>query len=501
MYTDLPLESREVRSLDEWSTPERRLGERTLDPIPIEIYLKIMSEVDDKTDLSNLALVCRFFASVALPRLFERLIINPIYNRASRSWEARGNPKLYRVLHEGLDPLAISACKYIRNCTIDSVFIAKWPPPSSVVSALQDLLKMPNLTTLTLVQLELPKAALSSISQLSSLASLTLRSCFIWRDVAYADMVALADNLDLHSLSLRSSSTWQLADFDPLVKKSQLTNLYTTSWVFVRCLAAPSVVPPLQILELNVVHDLRDVYELLRRIPTLVELKLDSVSWPQSAMTETGGLPIYPPSVSIDFTFPLSTLFSLRRLSCPSYLAYLFTGPHVLEKISLGPQMYPPHRDIWAMQRLSKDLRLFFNGLNVNLRRLECVPDSLTREPMEPQFNGNMQHWFPKLESLDFAMNLQPEKNEDSDDEGEDSDEVLDPADYEDYFEDLLRSFLDTWGPFHSLTELCFRAIDIRNDEEITVRRDWLQDFAPGLNLRDHFPHLSYMSFGNVRYM
>ncbi|KIK46790.1 hypothetical protein CY34DRAFT_352508 [Suillus luteus UH-Slu-Lm8-n1] len=65
-----------------WSTPLRRNGQTDLPLIPNEIYLHIFECIapadqplsDQYVEtFSALALVCRFFCSVALPRIFERV--------------------------------------------------------------------------------------------------------------------------------------------------------------------------------------------------------------------------------------------------------------------------------------------------------------------------------------------------------------------------------------------------------------------------------------------
>ncbi|KIK92894.1 hypothetical protein PAXRUDRAFT_829551 [Paxillus rubicundulus Ve08.2h10] len=69
-------------SLIEWSTPERRAGDRDLLAIPNEIYLIILEHIaptstklspEQVLTLSNLALTCKCFANLCLPRIFEYL--------------------------------------------------------------------------------------------------------------------------------------------------------------------------------------------------------------------------------------------------------------------------------------------------------------------------------------------------------------------------------------------------------------------------------------------
>ncbi|KIJ06487.1 hypothetical protein PAXINDRAFT_20323 [Paxillus involutus ATCC 200175] len=69
-------------SLFEWSTPERRIGDRDLPIIPNEIHLIIFEHIaptstrlssEQILTLSNLSRICRFFANLCLPRIFEYL--------------------------------------------------------------------------------------------------------------------------------------------------------------------------------------------------------------------------------------------------------------------------------------------------------------------------------------------------------------------------------------------------------------------------------------------
>ncbi|KAF8837155.1 hypothetical protein BDN67DRAFT_227811 [Paxillus ammoniavirescens] len=69
-------------SLFEWSTPERRIGDRDLPIIPNEIHLIIFEYIaptstrlspEQVLTLSNLSRICKFFANLCLPRIFEYL--------------------------------------------------------------------------------------------------------------------------------------------------------------------------------------------------------------------------------------------------------------------------------------------------------------------------------------------------------------------------------------------------------------------------------------------
>lgn len=108
-----------------WSTPLRRNGQTTLPLIPNEIYLEIF-ELIAPTDqplqekhvetFSALALVCRFFCSVALPRVFERVIFSGDTN--GNSIQASRKTKWARQIVANTEP-AKSVALYVKECTFE----------------------------------------------------------------------------------------------------------------------------------------------------------------------------------------------------------------------------------------------------------------------------------------------------------------------------------------------------------------------------------------------
>ncbi|KIK61090.1 hypothetical protein GYMLUDRAFT_73506 [Collybiopsis luxurians FD-317 M1] len=177
MFDNSVLTRNSVRDLEEWSTPERRRGDQPLDPIPNEIYLKILSAIHHKEELRNLALVCRFFASIAVPKLFQTIFIRFRYRPSSKTWK-ESHTKLYHVLHEGSDHLAVSLRNYIRECRIAISSIGPEPTNPPVFACyMKDLLSMRNLSTPNLNFVDLSLDVLEYLPQLSSLTSLELNCC------------------------------------------------------------------------------------------------------------------------------------------------------------------------------------------------------------------------------------------------------------------------------------------------------------------------------------
>ncbi|KIK61091.1 hypothetical protein GYMLUDRAFT_588553 [Collybiopsis luxurians FD-317 M1] len=125
---------------------------------------------------------------------------------------------------------------------------------------------------------------------------------------------------------------------------------------------------------------------------------------------------------------------------------------------------------------LSTSMRLLFDGPNVNLRKLMDLPGGLVEGIPGESWHGKMQHWFPRLECLEFVLILNVPVEDDREFY------EMDFEDYRDQFEERLTCFAHTWGPLNTVTEIAF------------------EDFASRLELKSLFPNLFQMIFGNVEY-
>lgn len=108
-----------------WSTPLRRNGQTILPLIPNEIYLAIFERMaptdqplreQDVGSFSALALVCRFFCSVALPRVFERITFSGDTN--GNRTQASRKTKWARQIVANTEP-AKSVALYVKECTFE----------------------------------------------------------------------------------------------------------------------------------------------------------------------------------------------------------------------------------------------------------------------------------------------------------------------------------------------------------------------------------------------
>ncbi|KAG1824547.1 uncharacterized protein BJ212DRAFT_534180 [Suillus subaureus] len=137
-----------------WSTPLRRNGQITLPLILNEIYLAIF-ECIAPTDqplreqcvgtFSALALVCRFFCSIALPRVFERVIFSGDTN--GNRTQASRKTKWARQIVANTEP-AKSVALYVKECTFELWDLdkeAKWLLFPFVMLYCQAMARMSNI--------------------------------------------------------------------------------------------------------------------------------------------------------------------------------------------------------------------------------------------------------------------------------------------------------------------------------------------------------------------
>ncbi|KAF7760137.1 hypothetical protein Agabi119p4_10813 [Agaricus bisporus var. burnettii] len=113
----------------EWSTPTRRSSTGPLNPLPLEVYQEILSHFQENDDMTapevrrhlcNMALVCRYFSSIALPRIFAELNIPNGCGDTSIN-------RFCRALANNKEPAA-SLARYIKTCN----FAASMPCEGSL---------------------------------------------------------------------------------------------------------------------------------------------------------------------------------------------------------------------------------------------------------------------------------------------------------------------------------------------------------------------------------
>ncbi|KAL6299384.1 hypothetical protein BKA93DRAFT_595671 [Sparassis latifolia] len=164
--------------LMKWSTPERRDGNRNLSIIPNEIYLEVfdhfqipldVTEPEYKTILSNLCLVCRFFHSVCLPRLFKQLNI---------SMETPSRWTWFNDLRKG-DLWSTEIGSYVRSCRFHEWnHASREPIPAFWAKMPQTITLLTRLTSLELSNSRISLSIIDTIVGLTSLRKVSIRDSF-----------------------------------------------------------------------------------------------------------------------------------------------------------------------------------------------------------------------------------------------------------------------------------------------------------------------------------
>ncbi|KAH8823227.1 hypothetical protein DL96DRAFT_1683378 [Flagelloscypha sp. PMI_526] len=181
------------KSLFDWSSPNRVFDGQQLTPIPLEIFQNIFSYLEPSETFSNtrstqtfskLALVCRFFASYALPRVFRRLEIraHPKKDKGEVQWV-----HFFRSLIHGKQQMTRQLAPLV-----EEIRLIEWSPAyrmkEMIIVAfltgvyLPGMKKLPNLRTLDLVRCEVSKSVNTMIQTLTSLRVLRFRESTLYHD-------------------------------------------------------------------------------------------------------------------------------------------------------------------------------------------------------------------------------------------------------------------------------------------------------------------------------
>ncbi|KAG2148953.1 hypothetical protein DEU56DRAFT_909245 [Suillus clintonianus] len=179
-----------------WSTPLRQNGQTSLPLIPNEIYLAIfeciaptnepLSEQNIQT-FSALAIVCRFFCSVALPRVFERVAFSgnssgnsSTINRA----EASRKTKWAKQIVANTEP-SKSIALYVKECTFDSWSTNKdqqWVLFPFATLYCQAMARMSNIRKVVITKSFVKKEHWDAMAELKQLDDLKFSYCSFIED-------------------------------------------------------------------------------------------------------------------------------------------------------------------------------------------------------------------------------------------------------------------------------------------------------------------------------
>ncbi|KAG0709290.1 hypothetical protein DFH29DRAFT_870274 [Suillus ampliporus] len=174
-----------------WSTPLRRSGQTSLPLIPNEIYLAIfecmaptgqaLTEQHVKT-FSALALVCRFFCSIALPRVFECVAFsgNTNGNRAQASRKTLWAKQIVA----NTEP-AKSIALYVKECTFVSWDLrqeVQWVLIPFAKLYCQAMARMSNIRKVVFYMSFVNKHHWQAMAELNQLEALEFRVCSFVED-------------------------------------------------------------------------------------------------------------------------------------------------------------------------------------------------------------------------------------------------------------------------------------------------------------------------------
>ncbi|KAG2157367.1 hypothetical protein DEU56DRAFT_764284 [Suillus clintonianus] len=179
-----------------WSTPLRQNGHTSLPLIPNEIYLAIIECIAPTNEplskqnirtFSALALVCRFFCSVALPRVFERVAFSgnssgnsSTINRA----EASRKTNWARQIVANAEP-SKSIALYVKECTFNSWSTNKdhqWVLFPFATLYCQAMARMSNIRKVVIIGSFVKKEHWDAMAELKQLDDLKFSHCSFIED-------------------------------------------------------------------------------------------------------------------------------------------------------------------------------------------------------------------------------------------------------------------------------------------------------------------------------
>ncbi|KAK0199640.1 hypothetical protein DFS33DRAFT_1387955 [Desarmillaria ectypa] len=311
----------------EWSTPERRSGNQELTLIPSEIYLEIFSyfepsdeitEAQCKVIFSRLVFVCRFFCSVALPRLYRSVEFR---GRKRQNSKEESVPFLNFCLgiNKGSSWARDLAC-HVKDCTFED-WIPETPSQEPLYAGFlrvycKAMVKMEEIQSLTLDSVIISHRLLKSIAKLNKLKRLAVRQCELGKDITRVDISKLRslpiNEFTLVSVLQRSANTVTLFQGIPNISD---VALHARTWDDSSMSSVMnSRLTRLTLETVSYATKLPQLAHVLNHLSSLTHLKIATLS------LESMGPPAGHPA------FPLapSSLPRLCVLACPPFLAILF---------------------------------------------------------------------------------------------------------------------------------------------------------------------------------
>jgi len=250
-------------------------------------------------DLRNVARVCRFFCSVALPWIFEsfRLVIG----RDETGPGPENRTKFCRHLLNG-EQAAETVAHFVKKCTVSFSRNAEigWALQELLAMYFKAISHMPNIEEIVLSHIIINKNALKSLARLERLKTLRIMYCHLAQDVK-ENHLAKISTLRLSSLDIlfpphvdllmdqSNDSNHRLAAFLQQINWSCITQLVATEITPTIEVSPKSL--PLVKLDLRWI-EMAPLLHLLARTPSLRVLRVAKVSYPQQTPLDSSTAPM-----------------------------------------------------------------------------------------------------------------------------------------------------------------------------------------------------------------
>ncbi|PBK64867.1 hypothetical protein ARMSODRAFT_961712 [Armillaria solidipes] len=317
-----------------WSTPERRSGNQELTLIPSEIYLEIFSyfepsdeitETQCKAVFSRLAFVCRFFCSVALPRLYRSVEFRG-RKRESGQEEPVSFLKFCLEINKGSSWACDLTC-HVTDCSFED-----WIPESHSRRPLyaeflrvycKAMVKMDEIQSITLDSVMISHRLLKSIAKLKKLKRLVVRECELDQDFTEADISTLR-SLPIEEFTLVSAHQRPTNSFALLQGVPNASDVVLDAHTWDDSSMSSVMNSQLTRLTLGTVlyeTNLPQLAHILNHLPSLTHLSIASLTLVNVRHSATDPA----------FLLASSSLPRLRVLACPPLLAILFPKRALIE--------------------------------------------------------------------------------------------------------------------------------------------------------------------------
>ncbi|KIM43831.1 hypothetical protein M413DRAFT_26124 [Hebeloma cylindrosporum] len=365
-----------------WASPIRRDGLRELSSIPNEIYLEIMSYLKPSNspsadpgsstqDLRNMARVCRYFCSIALPWIFESFSLVIGGTEAGSGPESR--TKFCRRLLNG-EEAAQTVARFVKKCTISLASQCTevgWALREVLSMYSKAIAHMPNIEEIVLSEVFIDNDTLKSLGGLKRLKTLRLLGCELVRD---------AKEKHLAKLSTLRLSFFELRLFPHHLDESNeslIPFLKQINWSCITKFMATEVAPiiesawlsskSLPLVELDLFFmEMGPLFHVLTQTPSLRILRIRSAPDPHQT----------PPDSS---TVPM-----LEELKAPSSVC----------------RMLVPGRPITNLSLIDMNKPMTLGLAEANIFQATSRPISQLRVPVEFYLSVPFWRHFPSLRTL-----------------------------------------------------------------------------------------------------